>query len=291
MISVTSEKCSQKNLKSKKSNIIRTILYILILLIIILAVDLYRSNNCIKVSTHTLNEEMITSPVRVGVISDLHGKVYGDNNEVLLEKIKNEEPQIILVVGDMISGDSTGEEAITALSDFLSTLDDIAPVYYSIGNHERFNPEFEKICKAINSAGAELLSDEYRDLNIAGENIRLGGITYYRSWDEDANAFLENFSDTENYKLLMCHHPEFYQWGIKNYKIDLTVSGHTHGGMVKLPLLGPLYAPEQGWFPEYGAGLYKKENGRIAVTTGLASSPSYLPRLFNRPEIMIIDLT
>ena len=282
--------CNKKIKITKRKRNILIISISLVILVSVLIIDLYRSNNCLKVSTHSLDSEKVSSSVRVGVISDLHGKVFGEDNDVLFEKLKAQNPQIILVVGDMISNDQTADEDINALSVFLNTLCDIAPVYYSVGNHERFNPRYENIYEVIDSSEAVLLSDEYTDLNVAGINIRLGGITYYRFWDEESDVFLETFCNTENFKLLMCHHPEFYQWGIKNYDIDLTVSGHTHGGMVKLPILGPLYAPEQGWFPEFGAGLYNEENGSIAVTTGLASSPSYLPRVFNRPEIMIIDL-
>lgn len=281
--------CKKNKITKRKRNIL-IISISFVILISILIIDLYQSNNCLKVSTHSLDSEKVSSCVRVGVISDLHGKVFGEDNDVLFEKLKAQNPQIILVVGDMIANDQTADEDINALSVFLNTLCDIAPVYYSVGNHERFNPRYENIYEVIDSSEAVLLSDEYTDLNVAGINIRLGGITYYRFWDEDSDVFLEDFCNTENFKLLMCHHPEFYQWGIKKYDIDLTVSGHTHGGMVKLPILGPLYAPEQGWFPEFGAGLYNEEKGSIAVTTGLASSPSYLPRVFNRPEIMIIDL-
>lgn len=279
-----------RNINKHKKRRIRIILLILILLVAFVGIDLYRSNNCIKFTDCTLESEKIQTPVRIGIISDLHGKVFGNSNDVLLNKIKNKKPQIILAVGDMIPVDGTEEDDIKKLSDFLKSLGDIAPVYYSIGNHERFNARLSDIKSAIADAGATLLENEYRDINVGNCTIRLGGISYYRSWDEDANAYLEDFCNTNTYKILMCHHPEFYQWGIENYPIDLTVSGHTHGGMIKLPIIGPLYAPEQGWFPEFGAGLYKEENGTLAVTTGLGSSPDYLPRLFNRPEIMIIDL-
>lgn len=281
---------SQKNKNRRKNRRIRIIIFILILLVAFIGIDLYRSNNCIKITDFTLQSEKVQSAVRLGVISDLHGKTFGDNNDVLLKKIRNENPQIILAVGDMISKDCFEQEDIQHLADFVCALQEIAPVYYVLGNHEQTNPRLSDIKSVIADAGAVLLEDEYRDINIGSAKIRLGGISYYRFWDTEANAYLEDFTNTDTYKVLMCHFPEFYQWGIKDYPIDLTVSGHTHGGMIKLPLIGPLYAPEQSWFPEYGAGLYEEENGILTVTTGLGSSPSYLPRLFNRPEIMIIDL-
>lgn len=278
------DKITSKNKKRR----IRIICCILILLIALLCVNLYVSNNCIKVTNHTLSTDKVTSPVRIGVISDLHKKVFGSNNENMYQKLKEQNPHIILLVGDMLSCDS--ENIYGNFKEVIKNLSDIAPVYYSLGNHEINNPRLSDIKELLSSEGVALIDNEYRDINIGNVNIRLGGISYYRSWDEEANAFLNDFSDTDDYKILMCHFPEFYQWGIKNYPIDLTVSGHTHGGMIRFPFIGAVYAPEQGWFPEYSDGIYTEANGTLAVTTGLGSSPSYLPRFSNRPEIMIINL-
>ena len=196
------------------------------------------------------------------------------------------------MTGDFLTTDSTEKSDIEYLEQIICSLEKSAPVYFSIGNQERFNPQLEKICETVENAGGTVLDCNYIDLNVNGNSLRIGGISYYRFWDEESNTFIRKFAKTGNdtFTLLLCHNPEFYLWGIKNYNIDLVVSGHTHGGMVKLPLFGPIYAPEQGWFPDYAAGLYEFPKGYLAVTTGLSASPKYLPRLFNRPEIMIIDL-
>ncbi len=267
-------------------------LLILATLLVAFLISLYVSNACIKITHHTLESEKITSPVRLAVISDLHSKEFANSNADLYSKIANSKPDLILTVGDMIADKHCNEQGIDYHKEMLSNLCHIAPVYCSLGNHERHSKEFEGIKESIAQSGAVLLEKSSADVELNGNKIRLFGLSYYLSWDEEANNFISEalLTDSDVFSLLLCHNPEFYVWGIKNYPIDLMVSGHTHGGMLKLPVLGPVYAPEQGWFPQYAAGFYKGENGHLAVTTGLGSSPEYMPRVFNRPEIMIIDV-
>ena len=265
---------------------------VLAALLVAFLISLYVSNSCIKITRHTLESEKITAPVRLAVISDLHSMDFANSNADLYSKIAKAKPDLILTVGDMISDKNCDAQGIEYHKEVLTKLCDIAPVYCSLGNHERHSTQLESIKESIAQAGAVLLERSYADVELNGNKLRLFGLSYYLSWDEEANGFISEalLTDSDVFSLLLCHNPEFYVWGIKNYPIDLMVSGHTHGGMLKLPLLGPVYAPEQGWFPEYAAGFYKEENGYLAVTTGLGSSPEYMPRVFNRPEIMIIDV-
>lgn len=275
--------------KKKRLVILASVAGVLLLAFLI---SLLISNNCIKVSRFTIDSEKVQNPVRIAVISDMHSKEFMDGNKSLYSKIEQNHPDIILTVGDMISGENTSQKAIDYLSEVLTSLGEIAPVYYSLGNHEIRNARFDDICTAVKDAGATLLEGTFSDITVNSAKLRLGGISYYRSWGEDDNNYIKDLvnADKDAFTLLLCHNPEFYLWGIENYPVDLTVSGHTHGGMVKLPLFGPVYAPEQGFFPEYAAGFYQMEKGYLAVTTGLGSSPEFLPRVFNRPEIMIIDV-
>ncbi len=284
----------QKN-TSKRPRIKRVLLILLnsfLVLLISFLASLHISNTCIKVSYHIIESEKVNSPIRIAVVSDLHSKVFEEDNTPLYAKIAENNPHLIFAVGDMITKSHTEPQYIDALGKVVSSLCEIAPVYYSLGNHELSNPLLEEIKLTIAENGAVLLENETEDIDVNGNTLRLMGLSYYRSWDKEQNRFLYNsLQDSENiFSVLLCHFPEFYIWGIKNHSVDLTVSGHTHGGMVKLPLIGPLFAPEQGWFPKYAAGFYEMENGYLAVTTGLGSSPENLPRVFNRPEIMIIDV-
>ncbi len=278
--------------RNKKNQRRVLLLSVCAVLLIAFLVSLYVSNTCIKITHHTLESEKVTSPVRLAVISDLHSKRFAKDNADLYAKIEQSDPDLILTVGDMISDDRTDAQGIRYIKEVLSRLCEIAPVYCSLGNQERRTPTLENIKDSLKESGAVLLEQDYEDITINGNNFRVLGLSYYRFWDTEANCFLADHTGTEpdTFTLLLCHNPEFYQWGIKDYPIDLTVSGHTHGGMLKIPLIGPVYAPEQGWFPKYAAGFYPQEKGYLAVTTGLGSSPEYMPRIFNRPEIMIIDV-
>lgn len=282
---------SRKRLTRKAKRIIS--LSLILSLLAALCVSIYVSNYCLKITKESIESNKVDTPIRLALISDMHTRSFGNNNEKLINSVAAELPDVILLAGDIVSNDSTEDNDFKYVHNLVFELSKIAPVYFSIGNHERFNPYAETICSFVRSAGGIILDEEYQDILIKGNSVRIGGLSYYRFWDEESNAYLQNFTnaDKDTFTLLLCHNPEFYVWGIKNYNIDLIASGHTHGGMVKLPLLGPLYAPEQGWFPEYAAGLYESEcGGHLAVTTGLGSSPEFLPRIFNRPEIMIIDV-
>lgn len=276
-----------KKLSKKKRRIIT--LSIICALMLSFIISLIISNFSIKINILKIDSDSIKNPLRIAVISDMHQREHGKDNKKLFSKIDEQNPDLILVAGDMVSSSKSKEESLSYLEHLTVSLQNIAPVYFVIGNHDRNIPELRS---TIQSNGGTLLDKEYTDIHINGNTIRLGGISYYRSWDKESNRFIAGFSDVSEdvFTLLLCHYPELYLWGIEDYPIDLTVCGHTHGGMVKIPLIGPLFAPEQGWFPDYAAGLYSMKNGYLAVTTGLSSSPEYLPRVFNRPEIMIIDL-
>lgn len=280
--------------RKKLSKKVKTVIFLSVILFFLaaFAAGLVISNYSLKVARYTQSSDRIQEPLRIALISDLHARSFGDNNKRLINKIKKESPDIICVAGDILSRDDTEEEDFEYLENLTKSLSDLAPTYISVGNHERTNPKFEQIKTSIKEQGGILLDNEYANITVKGNSIRIGGISFYRRWDENSKAFLQKFSATEDnvYTLLLCHHPEFYLWGIKEYPIDLTLSGHTHGGMVKVPFAGPLFSPEQGWFPDYAAGFYEFENGTLAVTSGLGSSPEYLPRFLNRPEIMIIEL-
>lgn len=284
-----SENSSQKSKKKspKKARVIT--LCVICVLMLFFIISLIISNFSIKITTIEIENDKIRAPLRIAAISDLHTREHGKDNKRLFARIHEQNPDLILVAGDMLSSSKSEKENLSYLKKLTEALKDIAPVYFVIGNHDRDIPLLRS---TIETAGGTLLDSEYTDIYISNTPVRLGGISYYRSWDEESNEFIASFSDVSEdvFTLLLCHYPELYLWGIEDYPIDLTVCGHTHGGMINLPILGPLFAPEQGWFPDYAKGLYSMKNGYLAITTGLASSPEYMPRVFNRPEIMIIEL-
>lgn len=284
---------SETNTKNRKNRNIRFIVISLaVLLLLCIAVDLVASNTVISVSHYSLESEKITEPVRLAVVADLHQKEFGSDNSRLIKKIQEQEPDLILTVGDLIARNADAEEATVYLQALIPQLCDIAPVYSCLGNQERNNEHRDDIEAVMTASGATLLELSYEDISVNGNQLRIGGLSYFRQWDEESNAYLQDYvsEDDSSFTLLLCHHPELYLWGIDEYPHDLTVSGHTHGGMIRLPFVGALYAPEQGKFPKYAGGFYQMELGHLAVSRGLGSSPENVPRFHNLPELMVIDL-
>ncbi len=289
---VFTDKTTMTNRKHKTTIIKHIALSLLILFLLWIATDLIVSNTLITTSKHSVQSDKITSEVRLVVITDLHQKSFGKDNARLIKKVKKQNPDLILTVGDLIEKNADSDEACAYLEELISTLSEIAPVYSCLGNQERYSTYRQMYEVAMTSAGAKLLELSTEEVSVNGSKIRLGGLSYYRTWDEEANTYMQDFvsKSSDSFTLLLCHHPELYLWGIRDYSFDLMVSGHTHGGMIRLPFVGALHAPEQGRFPKYAGGFYDVGTGHLAVCKGLGSSPEYVPRFHNPPEIMVIDL-
>lgn len=241
------------------------------------------------------------APIRAVVISDLHDREFGEKNEKLAEKIKEQEPDLILMVGDMLNEDSKDAHAPVEL---ISSLYGTAPIYYSLGNHEEnyIDSGHSELIEQLEAAGAVVLDRSYADLEVNGVQLRLGGMYDYAfglNGNNDALAapentlnFLQDFQDTDRMKIMLAHRPDSFIFGdaSKVWDVDLVISGHNHGGQVVIPFLGGLHGGDQGWFPEYIHGLYQKDNLQIFVTSGLGSSGKKLPRFNNPPEVAMLTI-
>lgn len=270
-------------------------IYTAILLFVICGCIIINSENCIAIHNYNLKAGKLNTTAKFVLISDLHNKEFGKDNQKLVEVIKGEKPDFIAVCGDMVSEGNKTREPITKL---LSRLCDIAPVYYALGNHERSYYDYEGLVKDIESRGAVLLDNEMVSFDLGEEKITIGGITdfpYYEfdapDYDNESRYFLDSFirQEKENYSILLAHQPELYFWGLDEKDIDLMVSGHTHGGLVSLPFMGGLCAPNQGWFPEYDMGYYSSGTANMIVTSGLGND-IFIPRFNNPPEVCVINI-
>ena len=245
------------------------------------------------------------------VISDLHNHEFGKDNEKLIRCVKEQDPEMIILDGDMLNEDSKSDEVPVRL---VKGLAEIAPVYYALGNHEldyigaaegkkmQKHPEDSGLVKDLTDAGACVLEEGYRDVEIGGCKVRIGGMYEYAfALDGDNSAenltgdvrdFLEEFQNTDRYKIMLCHRPDSFVFGDASdyWKIDLVISGHDHGGQVVIPFKGGLYGGDQGWFPPYVHGLYRTGRIRLFVTSGLSSEKQMLPRWNNRPEIAVLKV-
>lgn len=233
-------------------------------------------------------------------LADLHNSKFGTNNSELINLVSSQSPDLIFMTGDMLNGYEENTEIVT---DLIHNLARIAPIYFSYGNHEvEWEETFQRNLKDIfEEAGAIVLDNEYQDIEINGNQIRIGGYYgYYKQpgmlnqSDEEKQAelnFTEDFENTDRYKILLCHIPTAWlDWEyIDKYPVDLLLSGHYHGGQIKLPLMGGLYAPYVGLFPEYTEGMFEGKQATCILSTGLGSS-TWIPRLYNPPEVVVVDL-
>lgn len=230
---------------------------------------------------------------RIVQISDLHNASFGKNNQHLLAKIKEAQPDIIAVTGDIIDSRRTD----TAVAEqFVAQALKIAPVYYVTGNHEGRMSVTEDFCASVERLGVTLLRNKKVTLEAEGEKITLCGIddpgfyTTYLFGEEEAivNSELQTLQKDNGFNILLSHRPDYLKSYVR-YGFDLVLCGHTHGGQIRLPFFGGLFAPGQGFFPEYDSGLYHKNGTSMLVSRGLGNS--ILPvRIHNCPEILLITL-
>ena len=282
-------------MKTKKKFIVfAAIVAILILLIIWIAYG----NTDLEIYKYNVKSEDIPSEFdnfRIVQISDLHNAEFGENNEKLLLMLKQADADIIAITGDMI--DSRNTDIDVAIS-FAQKAVNIAPVYYVNGNHEsRVLGEYEKLKQGLTDAGVNILENSSADITIGDEAITLIGIndpTFRMDIVDDtmeqniAHQLVNVIPDNDNYKVLLAHRPEYFDVYAGN--VDLVLSGHAHGGQFRIPFIGGLIAPGQGFFPEYYEGSHIKENTEMIVSRGIGNS--IIPfRVNNKPELIVAELT
>lgn len=281
----------------------RDMIWIIILSLIILGCGIMLAgilcSQNLEVKEYTVTEENVYGNVKIVFLSDLHCEEYGENCEELIELVKVQNPDIIALPGDLFNRDSTDED-VDAVCRVILQLTEIAPTYFSIGNHEtNYIEEFGAgVLDEISAAGATVLECDYEDLTVNGTTFRLGGMSELAYKDADgeydpvAEKFLTEFCDTELPAILLSHRPEafYFKDACNEWNVDLILSGHTHGGLVRLPIIGGLVAPIQGLFPDVYYGEYEFYNTKMIVTSGLAGY-YWAPRMFNPPEICVVNLT
>lgn len=262
-----------------------------------IAVWIVWGNTALELNTYTvLTEELPEAfdEYRIAHISDLHNTQIGDNNEKLLETIRKAEPDIIAITGDLIDSRNTNIEI--ALH-FAEEAMKIAPCYYVTGNHEARIPEYDDLKSGLTGLGIVVLEDERLEIQRLGEKIAVIGVndpsfeTNYLFGDAAAvlRLKLQEYKNEDTYTVLLSHRPELLET-YAQCGVDLVLSGHTHGGQVRIPFVGGLVAPNQGLFPKYDAGMFMKENTTMIVSRGIGNS--IIPiRVNNRPEVILIELS
>lgn len=285
-----------------KKMLLKIVLGVLLAAVLASAVSAVVCSRELKVTEYDVDIDGLTSPARVVVISDLHSREYGNDNSTLLALIAAQHPDAVFAVGDMINR-SADEEDILQFLELLVKLQEIAPVYYSPGNHESdyMTDRDSGLLGRVSATGVTVLLDEYVETQLGGNTVRIGGTMghYYRyEWSEEQKndppdyAMQEEIGSTDVPSIVLMHMPEnmIADSARKNWNADLYISGHTHGGVVRLPLIGGLVAPTQGLFPKYDQGFFTVDGRlKLIITSGLAGYGP-IPRIFNRPEICVINL-
>lgn len=221
---------------------------------------------------HTVRSPLVSAPVRFAVAADLHGEAFDD----VMEDFRA--CDAILVPGDLIN---RHRETWMEGPRFLQEAPKAAPVFYSIGNHERRCAYREAWMKLVKESRVTLLDNE----SVLFKGIRIGGLSSMAEGRAD-DAFLDRFEREKEFRLLMCHHPEVWRDHVQGRRIDLTLCGHAHGGQIQLFGKG-LYAPGQGFFPKLTHGVHG--NGTMLISRGM-SNGTRVPRINNPCELIILTI-
>lgn len=248
----------------------------------------------LSVSYQTLITEKLTGPVRIALVTDLHSVIHGGDQRPLIELIAAHRPDLILLGGDIVD-DILPPRGSRLL---LEGLRDTAPMYYVTGNHEFRSRRIGAIRAFLRRRGVVILSDEYRVVRAAGQQLLLAGVedAHKRLYEDPLYSQRRSMERAFGgltrqglYKLLLAHRPEHIHL-YRRYPFDLVLCGHAHGGQVRIPRLleNGLYASWQV-FPRYTSGRYDLEGTTLVVSRGLAVYP-LRPRVYNRPEVVIVTL-
>lgn len=278
--------------KSKKR---KTALIIFIGAVILILFIWYFNNFTIKTQYTEIYSDKVKNDIKIALISDLHGAQFGEDNSDLIEKINNENPDLIIAAGDMMT--TNDDESKQTAIELLSTLAQSYPVYFADGEHDKQSQSFHDaiiqsgvvstpMYDAKNYNNISCFEDT---LTVKETDIYICGVSYYSSVYYDLNNYVDLPDDV--FSVFVCHVPNMQE--AERFGADLTLSGDTHGGIIQL--FGPAYF-EGKWFPEllydipiYDKGLFEHDNGYMYVSPGLGAYP--VPaRLNNRPELSIITI-
>ncbi len=258
----------------------------LVLFVISAGIFIHWNNTALQVTNYTISSKRIPGSFdgfKIVQISDLHNGEFGKDNSRLLNKIRQQAPDIIVITGDIVQA-SPMENALS----FARQATQIALTYYVPGNHEH-RIDYEPLFDCLRDAGVILLLNQSAAIQKNDQWLNLIGVedpTFYP--DDRIEDKLRPLIQKNAYNILLSHRPELFDTYV-SCGADLTFTGHAHGGQFRLPLIGGLFAPGQGVFPKYDAGIFESGNTRMIVSRGIGNS-AFPIRLFNRPEIVVVTL-
>ena len=271
----------------RKPKLTKKKIIILSVVIVLLTIFCIFQNKYLTVDEYTFTSAKVSKSAydfRIVQVSDLHNAKFGKNNSRLISKIKDQSPDIIVITGDIVDSNHTNIDTAT---DFCKEAIKIAPCYYITGNHEMWldKSETDTLYSGMNSAGVTILDST----TITLENgIYLTGLGDDHLYDGTLAKLSESVPD-DALHIVLAHEPQYLEEEYTLSSPDLIITGHAHGGQVRLPFIGGIVAPDQGFFPKYTAGEYKSGDTTMYVSRGLGNSVIPL-RLFNTPEINLLKI-
>lgn len=272
------------------------VLLVIGILILILGFYLYKENTSIGITIVEIESSGIPEGFdnyRIVQLSDIHDSEFGKNNLDLVNKVKDLSPDAIFITGDLIDRNRYNLEQSLEI---IRQLQFVAPFYYVTGNHEISTNDVEHIKTELRDLGVNVLTDESLIIESgAGDKIAIGGIEDPLSSNLNEHEYVEITVDKafkevsdDMFKILLSHRPEQFDVYVDR-EIDLVFSGHAHGGQIRIPGMGGVIAPGQGWFPKYTSGVHEEKESRMIVSRGLGNSLVPI-RVFNQPEIVFVTL-
>ncbi len=279
-------KPSKKKLSKPKKIIL---LVSIILLMVVICCDIR-----LKTVRYTFISPKVENSFKIALITDLHGNKYGKNQSTLIDAIDKENPDVVLLGGDIFDDKISYEKS----EETIAILSKKYKCYYVTGNHEYWSKDIDNILEIIKSYDITILQGDVDTIDINGQMVNICGVDDPENYVyldggqtlEDQLKQVDEKANRDYYTILLSHRPEYYEL-YSQYGFDLVLSGHAHGGQWRIPgILNGLYAPNQGLLPEYAGGLYEYDGGTLVVSRGLDRQGVKVPRIFNRPELLIIEV-
>lgn len=274
--------------------VLKVLAGMLIVALLLLAPGFYQA---LAIRTYDVEMADTDQSVWIALITDLHSSSYGDNMIELINAIHEQSPDVILLGGDIFDDVIPDDNTAILFQGIASNY----PCYYVTGNHEYWDgaEAFLKKMDILDNHGVARLAGEVVSFEVKGQTIYLAGI-------DDPDEYLIDVGDTlsssqqmeaisqslpqDGLTILLSHRPELIDW-YERLDVDLILSGHAHGGQWRIPgILNGVFAPNQGFFPKYAGGQYALGDSVFIVSRGLAKESTRVPRIYNRPELVIINL-
>lgn len=258
----------------------------------------YFQNNSLVITKYTITSEKLPPSLdgyRIVQLSDLHNKSFGKDQSRIVEKVTESKPDLIVFTGDLIDADTDDETPSLIL---MERLVQFAPVYFVTGNHEWWSNQFDTLESSLNDIGVQVMRNEAEEVAVGDDHILIAGIDDPANiterehekaiMEERIGNLSEEINGQDQFQILLSHRPELFSL-YTDHEFDVVFSGHAHGGQFRIPFVGGLIAPDQGFPPRYTSGTYTSNNTTMVVNRGLGNS--VIPvRFLNRPEVVLVTL-